>query len=110
SVCAACAFGAFACFFVMWSYWISLWVTNAALGIGVVSYLSPFAPGFFGRPLVSPAAATAFVVSMTLIALRGVKASGRVQIATTVLKVLPLFAVILALAIVFGVSERSAGS
>ena len=106
----ASAFGPFAGFFVMWSYWISLWVTNAALGIGVVSYLSPFAPGFFGRPLVSPAVAIAFVVSMTLIALRGVKASGRVQIATTVLKVLPLFAVILALAIVFGGSDSSAAS
>jgi len=102
----AATFGPFAGFFVMWSYWISLWVTNAAIGIGVISYLSPFAPQFFNRPFVGPLVATALVVSMTLIALRGVKASGKVQVVTTALKVLPLFAVILAAVMVLG----SAGS
>ena len=106
----AAAFGPFAGFFVMWSYWISLWVTNGALGIGIVSYLSPFAPHFFARPLVSPLIAIGLVIAMTLIALRGVKASGTVQIATTVLKVLPLFAVILALLIAFGSGDSSAAS
>ena len=50
----ASAFGPMAGFFVMWSYWISQWVTNAALSIGIVSYLTPFAPDFFGRPGVGP--------------------------------------------------------
>ena len=103
-------FGPFAGFFVMWSYWISLWVTNAAIGIGVVSYLSPFAPQFFARPLVGPLVAIAFVMMTTLIALRGVKASGVVQITTTVLKVLPLFAVILAAFIVLGSADNSAAN
>ena len=106
----ASAFGPFAGFFVMWSYWISLWVTNAALGIGVVSYLTPFAPEFFQRPLVGPLTAIALVVVMTVIALRGVKASGPVQVVTTVLKVLPLFAVILAVAIALGGSDSSAAT
>ena len=38
------ALGAPAAFFVMWSYWISTWVTNAAVAIGAVSYLSSLAP------------------------------------------------------------------
>ena len=103
----AAAFGPFAGFFVMWSYWISLWVTNGAIGIGVVSYLSPFAPNFFARPFVGPLVAMGFVVLMTAVALRGVKVSGTVQITTTALKVLPLFAVILAVLMVIGSSDSS---
>jgi APA family basic amino acid/polyamine antiporter len=106
----AAAFGPFAGFFVMWSYWISLWVTNAAIGIGVVSYLSPFAPQFFARPFVGPVVAMGFVLAMTAIALRGVKTSGTVQIVTTVLKLLPLFAVIVAMFIVLGSADSSAAS
>jgi basic amino acid/polyamine antiporter, APA family len=104
----AAVFGPFAGFFVMWSYWISLWVTNGAIGIGVVSYLSPFAPNFFARPFVGPLVAIGLVVLMTAVALRGVKASGTIQIATTALKVLPLFAVILAVVILLGSSDSSA--
>jgi APA family basic amino acid/polyamine antiporter len=106
----AAAFGPFTGFFVLWSYWISLWVTNAAIGIGVVSYLSPFAPQIFVRPFMGPVVAMILVVAMTLIAFRGVKASGAVQIVTTVLKLLPLFAVIAALLIVFGGTDSSAAS
>ena len=96
------AFGPMAGFFVMWSYWISQWVTNAALAIGAVSYLSTFSPEFFGRPMVDPIIAMAFVVGMTLIAIRGVRATGAVQIVTTLLKILPLVAVVAALVILTG--------
>ena len=106
----ASAFGPFAGFFVMWSYWISLWVTNGALGIGIVSYLSPFAPQFFARPFVGPLVAIALVVIATLVALRGAKASGRVQVATTALKILPLFAVILAALIFLGSGDSQAAA
>lgn len=104
------AFGPLAGFFVMWSYWISLWVTNAAIAIGIVSYLQPFAPGLFARPAAGPLVAIGFVVLMTGVALRGVKASGTVQVVTTILKLLPLFAVILAVFIVLGSSDSSAAT
>ena len=55
----ATPFGPFAGFFVMWSYWISQWVTNAALAIGLVSYLAAFAPEFFARPAAGPLVAIA---------------------------------------------------
>jgi APA family basic amino acid/polyamine antiporter len=96
------AFGPMAGFFVMWSYWISQWATNAALSIGLVSYLTPFAPEFFGHPGRGPLIAIGFVVLMTAIALRGVRATGGVQIVTTILKLLPLVAVILAVVVVLG--------
>jgi APA family basic amino acid/polyamine antiporter len=104
------AFGPLAGFFVMWSYWISLWVTNAAIAIGAVSYLQPFAPALFARPAAGPLLAMAFVVLTTGIALRGVRASGTVQIVTTCLKLLPLVAVILAVFIVLGGNDSSAAS
>jgi len=104
------AFGPMAGFFVMWSYWISQWVTNAAIGIGIVSYLAPFAPEFFARPGVGPLTAIALGIMMTAIALRGVRASGTVQIVTTVLKLLPLFAVILAVFYVLGSSDSTAAT
>ena len=96
------AFGPMAGFFVMWAYWISQWVTNAAVSIGLVSYMAPFAPEFFARPNVGPVIAIALVIATTAIALRGVRASGAVQIVTTVLKTLPLLAVILVTAIILG--------
>ena len=102
------AFGPMAGFFVMWSYWISQWVTNAALAIGAVSYLSAFAPEFLGRPFVGPLIAMVFVVTMTAIAIRGVRATGAVQIATTALKLLPLLVVIVALIILWGSGSPAA--
>ena len=102
------AFGPMAGFFVMWSYWISQWVTNAAIGIGLVSYMSPFAPEFFARPGVGPLVAIGVVVLMTSIAIRGVRASGAIQIVTTFLKLLPLVAVIVALFFVLGGADSSA--
>jgi len=104
------AFGPMAGFFVMWSYWISQWVTNAALAIGIVSYLSMFAPGFFAQPGIGPLVAMGFVVLMTAIAMRGVRATGGVQILTTVLKLLPLFAVIVAVFVVLGSGDSSAAT
>lgn len=104
------ALGPLVGFFVMWSYWISLWVTNAAIAIGAVSYISPFAPGFFGMPSVGPLVAIALVVLMTAIAVRGVRASGSVQIVTTALKILPLVAVIATLFIVLARSDSSAAT
>jgi APA family basic amino acid/polyamine antiporter len=104
------AFGPMAGFFVMWSYWISQWVTNAALAIGAVSYLGPFAPEFFAEPGRGPLVAIGFVILMTAIALRGVRATGGVQIATTILKLLPLVAVIVAVFVILGSSDSSAAT
>ncbi len=103
------ALGAPAAFFVMWSYWISSWVTNAAVSVGAVSYLSSVAPGFFAPFYAGPLTAAGFVILFTLIATRGAKASGEVQVATTILKLLPLIAVVALAAIVLGRRRRGGG-
>jgi APA family basic amino acid/polyamine antiporter len=85
-------------------------VTNAAIAIGIVSYLQPFAPELFARAAAGPLVAMGFVVVMTIVALRGVRASGTVQIVTTVLKLLPLLAVIVAVFAVLGRADSSAAT
>lgn len=95
------AFGPAPAFFVMWSYWISLWVTNAAVAIGAVSYLSSLRPDLFAGN-AGPIAAIGFVVLFTAVATRGARVSGGVQLITSILKMIPLVAVILLAAIIFG--------
>jgi APA family basic amino acid/polyamine antiporter len=100
--------GAPPAFFVMWSYWISLWVTNAAVAIGAVSYLGAFIPGLSG-PLAGPFAAIALVAAFTAVASRGARVSGGVQLVTAVLKLVPLVAVILLAAAVLGGDGEAPG-
>src|SRR5687767_10839188 len=96
------AFGAPPAFFVMWSYWISIWVTNAAISIAAVSYLSSLAPAAFAAPGVPAMAASAFVLLFVGVACLGVRASGGVQIVTSLLKLVPLIAVIVVAILVIG--------
>lgn len=81
-------------FLVMWSYWISTWVTNAAISIAAVSYLSTLAPDVFARTGVAPLSAIGFVILFASIAISGARTAGKVQIATSILKVMPLLAAI----------------
>jgi basic amino acid/polyamine antiporter, APA family len=88
------AFGPWAAFFVMWCYWVSVWVANAAIAIAVIGYFLYFVPGLAAYPLAPPVAALALVWLFVLINLRGARTAGWVQVLTTVLKLLPSFAVI----------------
>jgi APA family basic amino acid/polyamine antiporter len=89
------AFGNGAAFFIMWCYWVSVWLTNAVLAIGIVAYLTAFFPALTSTPLLAPATALALVWFFVLVNLRGARVSGRVQMLTTILKLLPMFAVLL---------------
>lgn len=102
------ALGAPPAFLVMWSYWISTWVTNSAIAIAAVSYLSTLAPGFFAAPGVAPILAIGFVVLFTAVACTGAHVSGRVQILTSVLKIMPLLAAMVIALIVFGGGDAPA--
>lgn len=95
-------------FFVMWSYWISTWVTNAAISIAAVSYLSSLAPEAFASPGVSALAAAGFVAFFTIVACTGARVSGSVQIVTSILKILPLIAAMGIAIIVIGQGDRPA--
>jgi APA family basic amino acid/polyamine antiporter len=87
------AFGELAGFVVAWGYWVSVWVGNAAIATGAVSYTSSFAPWIATRPGASAIVTIAVVWVLTLVNCRGVRAAGWVQAVTTVLKLLPLVAV-----------------
>ncbi|MEI6485798.1 MAG: amino acid permease [Sphingomonadales bacterium] len=88
------AFGAKASFVAAWSYWIGVWVGNAALAVAVVSNLTVVLPGLATDPLLSAGASVAILVLVTAINLAGAPAASVVQQITTVLKLMPLVAVL----------------
>ncbi len=87
------AFGERAGFVVAWGYWVSIWVGNAAIATGAVSYTSLFAPWIASVPGASAGVTIAVVWLLTLVNCWGVRTAGWVQAVTTVLKLLPLLAV-----------------
>jgi len=87
------AFGPLIAFIVAWGYWISICVGNVTIVTGVVSYLSPLQPWIHDQPGASVAVSLFLVWLLTLVNWFGIKTSGWVQSVTTVLKILPLFAV-----------------
>jgi len=89
------AFGPAAAFLVMWCYWVSVWVGNAAIAIGVVGYVMFLVPGLAASTVLPPLVALALVWVFVLINLRGVRAAGWVQMLTTLLKLVPQAAVVL---------------
>lgn len=89
------AFGPLAGFLVAWSYWISVWVGNAAVATGSVSYLSVFFPSLRTTTGLHAGVTIAIIWLLTFVNIRGTYLAGSVQLATTLLKLLPLFAVIL---------------
>ncbi|MFL6592344.1 MAG: amino acid permease [Luteimonas sp.] len=80
-------------FVCIWCYWVSLWITNAAIATGVVGYIGAVFPGV---AIVQPAL-VALALQWTFVAINlfGVRTGGRVQVVTTGLKLLPMLAVAL---------------
>jgi APA family basic amino acid/polyamine antiporter len=88
------AFGPLTAFIVAWGYWISIWVGNVSIATYTVSYLTPLLPWIAEKP-GAPAALTLLLLwTLTFVNWYGIKASGWVQSVTTVLKILPLLAVV----------------
>jgi APA family basic amino acid/polyamine antiporter len=80
-------------FLSMWSYWVSNWITNATLAVSVVGYLVAIAPPLARFP---PALlALALLWLLVVVNLLGTRAGGRVQVACTALKLLPMLVVVL---------------
>jgi APA family basic amino acid/polyamine antiporter len=89
------AFGPLIAFLVAWGYWISIWVGNAAIATAAVSYLSPLMPWIAQKAGASAFLTLLLLWLLTFVNWYGIKASGWVQGVTTVLKVLPLLAVVM---------------
>jgi APA family basic amino acid/polyamine antiporter len=88
------AFGDGLAFTVMWCYWVSTWVTNATIAVGIVGYLTVFIPWLNTSPWLPPITALSLLWFFVVLNLRGARAVGGTQIVTTALKLLPMFGVI----------------
>ncbi|NLU66070.1 amino acid permease [Streptomyces sp. HNM0574] len=82
------AFGDFAGFLSAWTYWITSWVSNAALAVAAVGYLGVLLP--FHSTTQQILAALALIWLTALSNLAGTRFMGAVQVVATVLKFLPL--------------------
>jgi len=89
------AFGPIAAYFIMWMYWVSVFTSTAGIAVafgGAASATIGANPTW-----VVPLAVIAIFV-VTAINLRGVHSAGEFQVVTTLIKLLPLLAVMLVLA------------
>jgi basic amino acid/polyamine antiporter, APA family len=98
------AFGEGCGFVMAWGYWMSVWVGNAAIAIGSVASLSELVPALRTTKGAPALTAVAMIWILTFVNWRGVKQVGIFQLVTTVLKLMPLLAVII-LAIVLIVGQ-----
>jgi len=92
---ARAGFGDYVGFLVAWGYWIAVWVAMAALAIAFVSAMSVFFPILKAKPWVAVSLGLVAVWVLTWVNTRGVRTSGKVQVLTTLLKVIPILLIIL---------------
>jgi APA family basic amino acid/polyamine antiporter len=86
------AFGDCVGFLVAWVYWIALVGGNATIAVAFASYMSAFVPALATRPLYGALTAMTAVWILVAVNIAGIRSAGGVQVATTVLKILPLLA------------------
>jgi APA family basic amino acid/polyamine antiporter len=88
------AFGTLPGFVIAWGYWISYWTAVPAVAIAFVGYLTVFVPQLTDNPVAQAVTALGAIWTLTLINMRGLKEGGFVQLVMTLLKLIPLFAII----------------
>jgi basic amino acid/polyamine antiporter, APA family len=86
------AFGDFAGFQTVWSYWLSATIGNAAIVTGVVGYATGFSNSLQASPLQQFLLAQALLWGLCLLNTIGVQHSARLQILLMFLTVIPLAA------------------
>ncbi len=87
------AFGDLTGFLIGWGYWISMVAGNAAIAIALVGYLSVFFPALDQQAMLATAVALGLIWLLVGINVLGIRTAGRLQLVTTVLKLLPLVAI-----------------
>ena len=83
--------GEFAAFIVAWGYWMSIWCGNAAITVALVSYLSVFFPILALNNVAAVLTGLSAIWLLTWINTKSMRAVGKVQLITTILKLIPLF-------------------
>lgn len=88
------AFGDFTGFLMGWAYWLSFVAGVPTVAMAFVSYLGVFVPGLATNPLGQMVSGIALIAAFTFINIRGLKEMSVTQITLTVLKIIPLVAII----------------
>ncbi|MDB4921912.1 amino acid permease [Mucilaginibacter sp.] len=86
-------FGDFAGFMIAWGYYISIITANAAITISFVSAMSTFFPVLATNAVAAVVTGLSAIWFLSWINMRGVPTSGKVQLVTTILKLLPLLVI-----------------
>jgi len=98
-------FGDFIGFLVAWGYWISCWISNAAIAIAIIGALSFFFPILASNSILAVIVGLSMIWFFTWVNSKGVKTSGKVQVVTTILKLVPLVFIILIGALFFSLDN-----
>lgn len=91
------SFGPFTGFLAAWALWVGNWVSVAAVAISFAAAISRVSP-LLGAGSIIPVAIAA-IVALTALNARGVKVSGEVNLVTIAVKLLPLFGVVVLIAV-----------
>lgn len=92
---ARAGFGDFAGFLVAWGYWNSIAIANAALAITFVGAIGVLFPVFQESSGAALGLSLSAIWFLTWVSSRGIRSSGKMQVVTTLLKILPLLVLIL---------------
>ncbi len=98
------AFGETPAFLTLWSYLISQWTGVAAVSVavaGAIGFVIPAAGSGVGLTIT----ALGTILILTLVNLTGARSAGWVQLVATLIKIIPLFAVVILVAVRFGGGE-----
>lgn len=82
------AFGDAAGYYVCWGYWLLAWISNPALSIAAVGYISSLCGGL--DPWTNFSLEVLIVILLTLINLSGLRFAGQFELVITIMKVIPL--------------------
>lgn len=82
--------GEFPAYLVAWSYWISIWCTNAAIAVALVSYLTVFIPILGQSPVAAVLTGLSVIWFLTWTNSKRIRTVGFVQLITTILKLVPI--------------------
>jgi APA family basic amino acid/polyamine antiporter len=85
--------GDFAGFLVAWCYLVSVWCTNAAITVSFISAMSTFIPALATNALLAAFAGLATIWLLTWVNTLGILTSGKLQLITTILKILPILCI-----------------
>ena len=83
-------FGDFPGFLMAWGYWISVWVSIAAVTVAFIGYLSEFIPALKASAPLSLATGLALIWSLVALNCRSVSGSSYLQLITSIAKFVPI--------------------